>query len=442
MSDINIYETPEAWLRSPQMAHGNIFLTGRAGTGKTSLLKKLIARLRDRAVILAPTGIAAMHVGGQTVHSFFKFPPRLITPADIKRLPNGRVIRAMEVLIIDEVSMLRADMLHAIDLSLKRNRDSQRPFGGVRVILSGDLSQLPPVVRAEEQAELFDRYGGAYFFHAPAFQAAEFSLLALKHVFRQAEAQFLSLLGALRRNRLTEPDYALLQSLVCDQSAIEASETHSVLTPNNANANRINQARLDQLDSRARTYRASVQGKFEPQTYPTEAELDLKVGARVMLLRNDPEGRWVNGSIGQVEGFRKESVLVSLEGEVHEVSPVNWEKYEFVKDPKAKKISRKLIGVFQQIPLRLAYALTIHKAQGLTLDKVYIDFDYGMFAHGQAYVAFSRARTLDGLRLSRPLRQRDLVLDRNAYAFGALEKLEETEDYLLAKFAKPEGVLV
>ena len=438
----DIYAAPANWVASGAGAQGNLFLTGRAGTGKTTMLRQFLEMAGDKAVVLAPTGVAAMNAGGQTIHSFFKLPPRLIEPGDIKRLRSTRLIKAVETVIIDEISMVRADMLDAIDRSLKLNRMNKRPFGGVRMILAGDLHQLPPVVGRDEGPILQERYGGSYFFNAPAFREAEFALLALKHVFRQADPRFLALLGAMRQGRITPPDEAVLRGIVSSRSAIEASETHVVLTPNNANANRINRARLEALETKPHTFEADVQGTFEERAFPTEADLELKEGARVMLIRNDPEGRWVNGSLGTVEGFSGKSVIVSIEGRAYEIEPAAWEKYRYDLDKETKKVKREVIGTFKQMPLRLAYAVTIHKAQGLTLEKVYIDFDSGMFAHGQAYVAFSRARSLEGLEISRPLRPRDLVLDRSAFAFGKLEPIEDTDAYLLAKFARDASELI
>jgi|TARA_R110000868_G_scaffold149342_3_gene371808 ATP-dependent exoDNAse (exonuclease V) alpha subunit len=437
-----IYATPANWVATGTGAQGNLFLTGRAGTGKTTMLRKFLAGAGEKAIVLAPTGVAAMNAGGQTIHSFFKFPPRLIEPTDIKRLRSTRLVKAIDTMIIDEISMVRSDMLDAIDKSLKLNRASKRPFGGVRMILSGDLHQLPPVVSGQEAPILRERYGGSYFFNAPAFKDAEFSLLALKHVFRQAEPRFLALLGALRTGRVTPNDEAVLRGLVSTRSAVEASETHVVLTPNNANAYRINQARLEGLNTRSQRFEADVQGQFDEKAYPTEADLELKEGARVMLIKNDPEGRWVNGTLATVAGFSGTRVMVEIEDHVYEIEPTAWEKYRYELDPETKKVKREVVGTFKQMPLRLAYAVTIHKAQGLTLDKVFIDFDSGMFAHGQAYVAFSRARSLEGLSISRELRPRDLVLDREAFAFGKLDTIEDTDAYLLARFATGEDQLL
>lgn len=437
-----IYAAPAEWVARGAGAQGNLFLTGRAGTGKTTLLRRFLSEAGDKAVIVAPTGVAAMNAGGQTIHSFFKLPPRLIEAQDVRRLPNARVVRAVDTVVIDEISMVRADMLDAIDRSLKLNRGSKRPFGGVRMILSGDLHQLPPVVSNQESPILLQRFGGNYFFNAPAFREGEFSLLALKHVFRQEDPRFLALLGALRSGRVTPNDEATLAKLVSTRSASDASETHVVLTPNNANAFRINQTRLAELKGDRKIFPADVQGQFDEKSFPTESDLELKVGARVMLIRNDPEGRWVNGTLAHVEGFGAKSVIVRIAGRVYEIEAAAWEKYRYDFEMDSKKVKREVVGTFKQVPLRLAYAVTIHKAQGLTLDNVFIDFDSGMFAHGQAYVAFSRARTLEGLEISRQLRPRDLVLDREAFAFGALDTIEDTPNYLLAKFRKDAGMLV
>ncbi len=416
----------------------NVFLTGRAGTGKTTLLRQLIFNSLEKAVVLAPTGLAAVNVGGQTIHSFFNFPPRLLDAGDTRKIRNQRLVKAIETMVIDEVSMVRADMMQAIDNSLRLNRADKRPFGGVRMILSGDLHQLPPVVGNDVEHILQETYGGAWFFKAPGFQAAQFRLAALKRIFRQEDAAFIRILNSLRNARLSEEDEAILKTRVSDRSSAEASITHVVLTPNNAAAWKINQLRLAELPGPARGYTAALEGNFEPKAFPTEEVLELKAGARVMMIRNDPSGRWVNGSLGVVQGLGESEAYVKIGGETHRVSQAAWEKFRYEFDAAAKSVSRSVVGSFKQLPLRLAYATTIHKSQGMTLDRVHIDFDRGMFAHGQAYVAFSRCRTLEGLELSRPLRPRDIIIDRSAFDFGQLTPVSDTEHFLLADMAKPQ----
>jgi ATP-dependent DNA helicase PIF1 len=341
-------------------------------------------------------------------------------------------------MVIDEVSMVRADMMQAIDNTLRLNRASRQPFGGVRMILSGDLHQLPPVVEGEVEHILQESYGGAWFFKAPGFQAAQFRLAALKRIFRQEDEAFIRILNGLRNARLAPEDVELLKTRVSPRSPAEASITHVVLTPNNAAAWRINQLRLAELEGPARNYTATLEGNFEAKAFPTEEVLELKQGARVMMIRNDPQGRWVNGSLGVVQGLGESDAYVKIAGETHRVAQQAWEKFRYEFDAAAKSVSRSVVGSFKQLPLRLAYATTIHKSQGMTLDKVYIDFDRGMFAHGQAYVAFSRCRSLEGLELSRDLRPRDIIIDRTAFDFGGLQPVSDTDHYLLAEMAKPE----
>jgi len=288
------------------------------------------------------------------------------------------------------------------------------------------------VVESQVEPILQDAYGGPWFFRAPAFHGAQFRLAALKHVFRQADPQFVAILNGLRNSRLAPDQVETLKKRVTGRSPAEASETHIVLTPNNAAAWRINQQRLEELPGVPSIFEGVADGQFDERSFPTEAELELKVGARVMLIKNDPQGRWVNGSIGTVEALSDKDAFVSIDGETHRIAPQAWEKYRYEFDSDKKAVNRQVVGSFRQLPLRLAYAVTIHKSQGMTLDNVYIDFDNGMFAHGQAYVAFSRCRSLDGLELSRELRPRDIIIDKTAFAFGKLSILQETEDFLLA----------
>ncbi|MBI1359696.1 MAG: AAA family ATPase [Alphaproteobacteria bacterium] len=415
----------------------NTFLTGRAGTGKTTLLRQIIAASQERTVTLAPTGLAAVNVGGQTIHSFFNFPPRLLDAGDAKKLRNQRLVRSLETIIIDEVSMVRADMMQTIDDTLRLNRNDKRPFGGVRLIVSGDLHQLPPVVGGDVEHILEASYGGPWFFRAPAFGAANFRLAALKRVFRQEDAGFIRILNGLRNGRLTHEDEDILRSRVSKRSSAEASTTHVVLTPNNAAAWRINQMRLAELPGEAKDYAAALEGQFEPKAFPTEEVLELKPGARVMMIRNDPSGRWVNGSLGTVAMLGDSDVFVEIGKDVHRVAQQAWEKFRYEFDARTTAVTRSVVGSFKQLPLRLAYAVTIHKSQGMTLDQVHIDFDSGMFAHGQAYVAFSRCRSLEGLELSRPLRPRDIIIDRSAFDLGRLETVADGDAYYLADMIPP-----
>lgn len=393
----------------------HIFLTGRAGTGKTTVTRALLQRLGPKAAVLAPTGVAAMNAGGQTLHSFFRLPPRLITPGDVRRLRTARTVKALSTLVIDEISMVRSDMMQAVDASLRLNRDSSEPFGGVRLVLVGDLAQLPPIAQGEEGAFLEEVYGGPFFFHAPAFRDAGFTMVELQTVHRQADPDFVEVLNAVREGALDRELTERLNARVTGRRGLEASATHVVLTATNQAASAINQARLDGLVGEPRGFAGKVEGEFDPRLFPTEDPLILKTGARVMMIRNDPGGRYVNGSIGEVLGFTGDGVKVQVNGETVTVEKVSWERMRYASDAKTGKLKRETIGSYAQYPLRLAWAMTIHKAQGLTLDKVYLDVSRRLFAHGQAYVALSRARSLEGLELSHALRPTDIITDERLF---------------------------
>ncbi|MET0567809.1 MAG: DEAD/DEAH box helicase [Hyphomicrobiaceae bacterium] len=399
---------------------GHLFVTGRAGTGKSTLLRALRDLLSDEAIVVAPTGLAAVNVGGQTIHSFFGFPPRLIRPDDIRRSRNGRVMRKLKLLVIDEVSMVRSDLMWAIDQSLRINRGRPREaFGGVRLVLFGDLHQLPPVVQEAEVAEhLESAYGGPFFFSVPALREGEgVALLELTHVFRQKEGALLTVLNRVRDGAADVEDLEVLNERVAPIRTLAEGEPFVILTPTNAAAHRINAAFLDALPGNAREYNAAVTGEFSQAAHPTDQTLVLKPGAKIMLLRNDSERRWVNGTIARVSRLAADSIWVEIGGTEHEVEPVSWESRRYAYDQSEQKIVETVAGTFRQYPLRLAWALTIHKSQGLTLDKVYIDLGRGTFAHGQAYVALSRCRSLGGLALARPLRPQDILFDRSAMGY-------------------------
>jgi ATP-dependent DNA helicase PIF1 len=399
---------------------GHLFVTGRAGTGKSTLLRCLKDMLAAEMVVVAPTGLAAVNVGGQTIHSFFGLPPRLVRPDDIRRSRNGRLMRRLKFLVIDEVSMVRSDLMWAIDQSLRVNRGRPRePFGGVRLALFGDLHQLPPVVNDGEVAEhLESAYGGPFFFSIASLREPPgTALIELAHVFRQKDEALLSVLNHVREGDADEDDLALLNERVHPIRTLSDGEPYVILTPTNAAAGRINKAYLDALPGAGHEYQAGVTGEFSATAHPTEAALLLKPGAKVMLLRNDPDKRWVNGSIARIARLEDKRVWIEIGGDEHEVEQVSWESRRYAYDKAEEKIVETVAGTFRQFPLRLAWALTIHKSQGLTLDKVYIDLGRGTFAHGQAYVALSRCRSLEGLALARKLRPSDILFDRAAMGY-------------------------
>lgn len=399
---------------------GNLFVTGRAGTGKSTLLRALRNSLEDELVVVAPTGLAAVNVGGQTIHSFFGLPPRLLRLDDIRRSRNGQVMRKLKYLVIDEVSMVRSDLMWAIDQSLRVNRGRPRePFGGVRLVLFGDLHQLPPVVQEAEVAEhLESEFGGPFFFSAPALsEGAGTTRLELTHVFRQSDETLISVLNRIRDGEANEEDLAELNQRVSPIRTLSEGERFVILTPTNAAAQRINTAYLDALPGRAFTYEAGITGDFTQASHPTDSALILKPGAKVILLRNDPEKRWVNGTVARISRLEDKKVFIEVAGREHELEPASWEQRRYAYDKEQEQVVGTVAGTFKQYPVRLAWALTIHKAQGLTLDNVYIDLGRGTFAHGQAYVALSRCRSLQGMALARKLEPRDILFDPAAMGY-------------------------
>jgi ATP-dependent DNA helicase PIF1 len=414
------YRAALAFLRHGE---GNLFVTGRAGTGKSTLLRALTQMHGDEHVVLAPTGLAAVNVGGQTIHSFFALPPRLIGPEDIKRSRNGRLMRRLKLVVIDEVSMVRSDLMWGIDQALRVNRGRPREaFGGVRLMLFGDLHQLPPVVTgAEVAAHLDERHGGPFFFSVPALvEGAGTRLLELTQVFRQSDERLIAVLNRIRDATAERVDLAVLNERVSPIRKLSEGQDYVILTPTNAAAQRINAAYLAALPGEARVYEAGVSGDFAASAHPTDATLTLKAGAKVILLRNDADRRWVNGTIARVTRLDATRLWIDVNGREHELEPVAWENRRYAIDAATGKIVETVAGTFKQFPVRLAWALTIHKAQGLTLDQVYIDLGRGTFAHGQAYVALSRCRSLAGLALARPLTIGDVLFDRAATAYSGV----------------------
>jgi ATP-dependent exoDNAse (exonuclease V) alpha subunit len=399
---------------------GHLFVTGRAGTGKSTLLMGLKELLAEEMVTLAPTGLAAVNVGGQTIHSFFAFPPRLIRSDDIRRSRNGRLMRRLKFLVIDEVSMVRSDLMWAIDQSLRVNRGRPRePFGGVRLALFGDLHQLPPVVNeAEVAGHLESQYDGPFFFSIASLrEGAGTALIELKEVFRQNDATLIDVLNRIREGDAGVDDLSILNERVQPIRTLAEGEPYVILTPTNAAAGRINAAYLEALPGQKIPYKAATTGEFSAAAQPTEDMLLLKPRAKVMLLRNDADRRWVNGTIARISRLEADRVWVEIDGEEHEIEQTTWESRRYAYDKAAAKIVETVAGTFRQFPVRLAWALTIHKSQGLTLEKVYVDLGRGTFAHGQAYVALSRCRTLDGLALARRLKPSDILFDPAAMGY-------------------------
>lgn len=409
----------------------NLFLTGKAGTGKTTFLRLLKARSPKRMVVLAPTGIAAINAGGVTIHSFFQLPfapyvPDTSFSADGSasyRFRFGKekinIMRSMDLLVIDEISMVRADLLDAVDHILRRYRDRFKPFGGVQLLMIGDLQQLAPVVKDDEWKLLKNYYDTPYFFSSQALKESQFCSIELTTVYRQNDTTFLDMLNRIRENRC---DAALLESLNrrCLPDFSPNEDGYIQLVTHNYQAQRINNYELEKLPGRTYVFQASIEGKFPEYSYPTEQALELKQGAQVMFVKNDSSGnhRYFNGMIGEVTSISANHIEVrSKEGdEPFALQPEEWANAKYVLDEETKEIKEEVEGVFKQYPLKLAWAITVHKSQGLTFDKAIIDVS-GSFAHGQAYVALSRCRTLEGLVLSAPIPARAIISDQAVDAF-------------------------
>jgi ATP-dependent DNA helicase PIF1 len=396
----------------------HIFVTGRAGTGKSTLLNHLSWHTSKQVVICAPTGVAALNVGGQTIHSLFRLPIGVIADHEIEQTRELRkLLGTVDTIVIDEVSMVNADLLDAVDRSLRQAR--QRPheaFGGAQVVLFGDPYQLAPVPGdADERAYFEDQYRSMWFFDAKVWGEADLTIYELSVIHRQHEAEFKYMLNAVRHGRVT----AEIAKRLNDTGARPAPTDGAItLATTNSTMTRINSAELAKLPGRALTARAEVSGEFGGRSYPADEALELKVGAQVMFLRNDSDQRWVNGSIGTVTKIDS-TVWVEVEGETHQVQPAVWEKYRYSYSQVTKSLKKDIVAEFTQFPLRLAWAVTIHKSQGKTYDRAIVDLGQRSFAPGQTYVALSRISELEGLYLTRPLRPSDIIVDDNVVRFMA-----------------------
>ncbi|MBK6997177.1 MAG: AAA family ATPase [Lewinellaceae bacterium] len=406
----------------------HLFITGKAGTGKSTLLQLFRNTSHKKVAVLAPTGVAALNVQGQTIHSFFGFPPRIVTPGEAARKVTRkdllRIYKNLEVLVIDEISMVRADLLDGMDKFLRVNRENYRPFGGVQVVFFGDLFQLPPVVTRDpvESAYFSEYYESPYFFSAKILQDADFQLetLELRKVYRQESRHFLRLLEAVRVNEVDFDDLEDLNER--HQPAFSETDGYITLCARNATADKINQRELSLLETPEHEFIADVKGQFDPGLYPTDFGLRLRKGAQVMFVRNDLEQRqFVNGTIGKITLLNHDTIVVETEEQGGkkrriEVAKAEWEIIRY-KGGATGGLETEVVGSFTQYPLRLAWAITIHKSQGKTFDKVLIDLGGGAFEHGQLYVALSRCRTLEGVVLRHRIRPQDVITDDRVVEF-------------------------
>ena len=387
--------------------NSSFFLTGRAGTGKTTFLRKVQKLVNKQFITLAPTGVAAILAGGDTIHSFFGLPMDVCTPGTMGKMSEARILTLIhtDTIIIDEVSMVRCDIIDAIDYTMRKTLRSSLPFGGKQVIFVGDMFQLPPVVKQGAERDLMHdlyRTDDFFFYKADVIKRMRMVKIEFQKVYRQEDEDFLRILENVRLNRTTPENLMHLNERVCQPTKEDGMVI--TLASLNKTADTINQKRLAEIDSEEYTYEGTVTGKFEEKRFPVDLTLKLKVGAQVMFTRNDQQKRWANGTIGTVTKLSKDEIQVTTDGRAAYVVPnCSWESYSYEYDKEARKMKKELQGTFTQYPLRLAWAITVHKSQGMTFDKLYLDLSRGMFAAGQLYVALSRVRSLGGLYLSRPI---------------------------------------
>ena len=420
----------------------SVFLTGKAGTGKTTFLNQLKHTLPKRMVVVAPTGIAAINAGGVTAHSFFQLPLAPFVPGMLMQGSNVfkftrakiKLIKSLDLLVIDEVSMLRADQLDAIDAILRRFRDRRKPFGGVQLLLIGDIQQLSPVIKDDEWQILKPHYDTIYFFSSHALQEVGLVKIELTRIYRQKDEKFISLLNKVRNNELDKAGFDAINSRYLPAFVPPKDEGYITLTTHNSNAQLINLQHLDDLPGETKVFKAEIKGDFPPYSYPTEEKLELKVGAQVMFVKNDPsrEKRYYNGKIGTITAMTGDRIKVKCPGEYIEidVEKETWENIKYTLNEETKLVEEKIEGTFKQIPLRLAWAITIHKSQGLTFDKAIIDAG-SSFAAGQVYVALSRLRSLDGLVLHSRIPPHSIRTDRQVVDFSNRAPAEEEVSALL-----------
>ncbi len=414
----------------------SVFLTGKAGTGKSTFLRYIVKHLRKRVVVLAPTGIAAVNVGGQTLHSFFKIPLKPILPDDpefaIGKLRRRmkysssqvKILQKLDVIIIDEISMVRADIIDFIDKILRvYNQNMREPFGGKQLLLVGDVFQLEPVVTGDARDILSNYYTAPYFFNAFSFRNLSIVPIELRKVYRQTDDTFVALLDRVRAGEPTDDDIALLNAKLDVNAAVAQNAKGSAMTMTIATrrdmVDHINEKHLEALKTPLQTYVGIIDRDFPQNSLPTDIELHLKVGAQIVFIKNDPERRWVNGTLGVVEELHEDEIKVRLEdGSMVTVKEEIWANVKYVYNAKTKTVDEIELGTFRQLPVKAAWALTIHKSQGVTFNKVIIDIGQGAFASGQAYVALSRCRSLEGITMCSTINKRDVFVNRAVVNFS------------------------
>ncbi len=434
---------PPATIKNPELelawnfvekTNRNIFLTGKAGTGKTTFLHKIKNESDKRLVVVAPTGVAAINAKGVTIHSFFQMPFGPILPEDASNQsqnPSSRfqkkfnrqkidIIRSLDLLIIDEISMVRADLLDGIDQVLRRYRERDKVFGGVQILMIGDLQQLSPVVKPHEWDLLRDHYSNPYFFSSIAFQKCHAVGVELKHIYRQDDEKFIGILNEIRNNQLTQKSAEILNERHIPDFVPEKDAGYITLTTHNNRAELMNGMELRKIDKKSYFFTAEIKGNFPEHAYPTFEKLELKEGAQVMFIKNDsnPEKRYFNGKIGKIIAISSGELTVRCPDDDFDITvlPEIWENIKYSIDANTKEIDEDIVGSFEQIPLRLAWAITIHKSQGLTFEKAIIDAE-ASFAHGQTYVALSRCKTLEGVVLQKPIQNKSIINDSRVATF-------------------------
>ena len=406
----------------------HFFVTGKAGTGKSVLLQYLKYKSAKRLVVGAFTGVAALNVGAQTLHSLFGLPIGFIDVSKLKVSSKvATLMRHVDTIVIDEVSMVRADMMDAIDVLLRQARGNNIPFGGVQMVMFGDLYQLPPVVADDALHEYFaHNHGGPYFFNADVWQKRKLHTFELTYIFRQqGDEGFKTILNGVRKNRIEDENLEAL-----NERCVSTIPTEGVITlaTRNAVVDQINNNRLIQLNSPEYQYRAEISGNLDKSAFPTEEILRLKKGAQVMLLKNDSEKRWVNGTVGIVEFLSQNEIKVRINGEIVYSIPKNtWKKIRYYYNQETRKIEEEVLSSFTQFPLRLAWAFTIHKSQGKTYNSVVVNMEGGAFAHGQTYVALSRCTSLAGLYLTQPIERKDIKIDPVVVSFMEQVEIESID---------------